>query len=158
MAMAVFFKRALVSAMGVLLGSWMLPGIQYVDYQTLVDAVCLLALFSAVLRPLLILLALPFVVLTMGIGLLVINALLYSFVAHLVDGFYVDGFWYAFLGALIITVLNLFFNSWINGAQNRVRVAVSHNGRVEGSLDPKVRKQTFSEKRALRHDDDVIDI
>ena len=158
MAMAVFFKRALVSAMGVLLGSWMLPGIQYVDYQALVVAVCLLALFSAVLRPLLILLALPFVVLTMGIGLLVINALLYSFVAYLVDGFYVDGFWYAFLGALIITVLNLFFNSWINGAQNRVRVAVSQNGRVEGSLDPKVRKQTFSEKRALRHDDDVIDI
>ena len=78
MAMAVFFKRALVSAMGVLLGSWMLPGIQYVDYQTLVVAVCLLALFSAVLRPLLILLALPFVVLTMGIGLLVINALVSS--------------------------------------------------------------------------------
>ncbi len=156
--MAVFLKRALVSAMGVFLGSWMLPGIQYVDYQTLVVAVCLLALFSAVLRPLLILLALPFVVLTMGTGLLVINALLYSFVAYLVDGFYVDGFWYAFLGALIITVLNLFFNSWINGAQNRVGVAVSQNGRVEGSLDPKVSKQTFSEKRALRHDDDVIDI
>ena len=88
--MAVFFKRALVSAMGVLLGSWMLPGIQYVDYQTLVVSVCLLALFSAVLKPLLILFALPFVVLTMGIGLLVINALLYSFVAYLVDGFYVD--------------------------------------------------------------------
>ena len=124
--MAVFFKRALVSAMGVLLGSWMLPGIQYVDYQSLVVAVCWLALFSAVLRPLLILLALPFVVLTMGIGLLVINALLYSFVAYLVDGFYVDGFWYAFLGALIITVLNLFFNSWINGAQNRVPVSYTH--------------------------------
>ncbi len=156
--MAVFLKRALVSALGVFLGSWMLPGIQYVDYQTLIVAVSLLALFSAVLRPLLILFALPFVVLTMGIGLLIINALLYSFVGYLVDGFYVDGFWYAFLGALIITVLNLFFNSWINGARNRRRVAVSQSGQFEETPDPKVRKQTFSERRALHHDDDVIDI
>lgn len=144
--------------MGVFLGSWMLPGIQYVDYQTLTVAVVLLAVFSAVLKPLLVLFALPFVVLTMGVGLLIINALLYSFVAYLVDGFYVDGFWYAFLGALIITVLNLFFNRWINGGSSRVRVSVARGVEQEEVVDPKVRKQTFSEKRALHHDDDVIDI
>lgn len=156
--MAVFIKRALVSAVGVFLGSWMLPGIQYVDNQALVIAVLLLALFSAVLKPLLVLFALPFVVLTMGVGLLLINALLYSFVGYLVDGFYVDGFGYAFLGALIITMLNLFFNRWINGGGRQVRVSVARSARVDENPDPKVRKQTFSEKRALHHDDDVIDI
>jgi len=156
--MAVFFKRALVSAVGVFLGSWMLAGIQYDDYPSLTVAVVLLAVFSAVLKPLLVLFALPFVVLTMGVGLLVINALLYSFVGYLVDGFYVDGFGYAFLGALIITVLNLFFNGWINRGHRQIRVSMTRSAQAEESPDPKVRKQTFSERRALHHDDDVIDI
>ncbi len=158
MAMAVFIKRALVSAAGVFLGSWMVSGIQYDDTTSLVMAVILLALFSAVLKPLLVLFALPFVVLTMGVGLLVINAFLYLLVGNLVEGFYVDGFGYAFLGALIITLLNLFFNGWINGGRRQVRVSVARNTMPEETLDPKVRKQTFSEKRALHHDDDVIDI
>ncbi len=156
--MAVFIKRALVSAAGVFLGSWMLPGIQYDDTTSLVMAVILLALFSAVLKPLLVLFALPFVVLTLGVGLLIINALLYSLVAYLVNGFYVDGFGYAFFGALIVTVLNLIFNNWINGGRRHVRVSVARSVKGDLSSDPRVRKQTFSERRTLHHDDDVIDI
>ena len=112
--MAIFIKRALVSALGVFIGSSLLPGIYYDDSASLILAVLLLGIFSAVLRPILVLFTLPFVVLTMGVGLLIINALLYAFVGYLVEGFYVDGFGYAFLGALIITMLNLFFNNWIN--------------------------------------------
>lgn len=156
--MAVFIKRALVSALGVYLGSSMLSGIRYDDYESLLIAVVLLGVFSAVLKPLLVLFTLPFVVLTMGIGLLIINALLYSLVGHLVDGFEVDGFGYAFFGALIVTMLNLFFNNWINGGRSRVRVAVNRRPPSEPSLDPKVRKQSFSERRTLHHEDDVIDI
>lgn len=156
--MAVFVKRALVSGLGVFLGSSLLPGIGYDDYGTLVVAVLLLGIFSAVLRPLLVLFALPFVVLTLGIGLLVINALLYAFVGYLVEGFYVESFGYAFLGSFIITMLNLFFNGWISKSDPRARVSVNVGQHGEKQGDPNVKKQTFSEGRKMRHNDDVIDI
>ena len=79
----------------------MLPGISYEDSGSLVMAVLLLSVFSAVLKPMLVLFALPLVVMSLGLGLLVINALLFSFVSYLVEGFHVEGFGYAFLGALV---------------------------------------------------------
>ncbi|MCH2615098.1 MAG: phage holin family protein [Opitutales bacterium] len=158
--MALFIKRALVSALGVFIGSSLLPGIYYDDSTSLFLAVLLLGIFSAVLRPILVLLTLPFVVLTMGIGLLMINALLYAFVGYLVNGFYVDGFGYAFLGSFIITLLNLFFNKWINGGAKRskTRIRVEKRGSVDVGIDQRVSKQTLSERRAIHHNDDVIDI
>ena len=126
--MAVFFKRALVSAFGVFLGSSILSGISYEDSGSLILAVLLLSVFSSVLKPMMVLFALPFVVMSLGLGLLVINALLFSFASYLVDGFHVDSFGYAFLGALIITMLNLFFNSWINGGRSKARVNVRRGG------------------------------
>jgi len=158
--MALFIKRAVVSALGVFIGSSLLPGIYYDDSTSLILAVLLLGIFSAVLRPILVLFTLPFVVLTMGIGLLIINALLYAFVGYLVNGFYVDGFGYAFLGSFLITLLNLFFNNWINGGANRskTRIRVEKRGSVDLGNDPKVRRQTPSERRAIHHNDDVIDI
>jgi len=158
--MAVFIKRALVSALGVFIGSSLLPGIYYDDSTSLILAVLLLGIFSAVLRPILVLFTLPFVVLTMGIGLLIINALLYAFVGYLVNGFYVDGFGYAFLGSLIISLLNLLFNNWITGGakRQRTRIRVETRRSVGQDSDPRVRRQTPSERRAIHHNDDVIDI
>ena len=158
--MALFIKRALVSALGVFIGSSLLPGIYYDDSTSLVLAVLLLGIFSAILRPILVLFTLPFVVLTMGIGLSIINALLYAFVGYLVEGFYVDGFGYAFFGALIITLLNMLFNNWINGGANcsKTRIRVEKRRSANPVDDPRVRRQTPSERRAIHHNDDVIDI
>ena len=157
--MAVFFKRALVSAFGVFLGSSMLPGISYEDSGSLVLAVLLLSVFSSVLKPVLVLFALPFVVMTMGLGLLVINALLFSFASYLVEGFHVDSFGYAFLGALIITMLNLFFNGWINGGRSKVRVTVNGGVRSKGKPgDPKTVRQGPGQTRGIVENEDVIDI
>lgn len=157
--MAVFFKRALVSALGVYLGSSMLPGISYEDSGALILAVLLLGIFSAVLKPILVLFALPFVVLTMGLGLLVINALLFSFASYLVDGFHVESFGYAFLGALIITMLNLFFNNWINGGRSNVRVKVNRSRRAQAQSGiPKVNRQGPGQTRGITENEDVIDI
>ena len=157
--MAVFFKRALVSAFGVFLGSSMLPGISYEDSGSLVMAVLLLSVFSAVLKPMLVLFALPLVVMSLGLGLLVINALLFSFVSYLVEGFHVEGFGYAFLGALIITMLNLFFNRWINGGRSNVRVNVNRGGRPGNrSSIPKAARQGPGQTRGIVENEDVIDI
>lgn len=69
--------------------------------------VVLLSFFNAVLRPILVLFTLPFIVLTMGLGLVVLNALLFLLVGKIVNGFTVEGFWAALGGAVIVGVTNL---------------------------------------------------
>lgn len=99
--------RWAVLAIGVALATKLVHGIECENGMTLVVVVLLLSLFNAILRPLLVLFTLPFIVLTMGLGIIVINALLFLLVGRLVDGFYVDGFWPAMGGALIVGVTNL---------------------------------------------------
>ena len=96
-----------VLALGVVLSTKLVSGISYDDGATLLLVVLLLSFFNAVLRPLLLLFTLPFIVLTLGIGVWLINACLFYFVGHLVEGFYVAGFGAALWGALIVSLTNL---------------------------------------------------
>ena len=101
------FVRWLVLALGVVLAAHIVPGIHYDSGTTLLVVVLLLSFCNAILRPLLVLFTLPFILLTMGLGLIVINALLFLFVGRVVDGFHVAGFWSAVGGALIVGATNL---------------------------------------------------
>lgn len=100
--------RWAVLALGVVLATKIVPGIRCDDGATLVAVVLLLSLFNAILKPLLLLFTLPFILLTLGFGVIVINALLFLLVGRMVDGFHVAGFWPAVGGALIVSVTNLF--------------------------------------------------
>ena len=102
--------RWAVLALGVMLATKLVPGIRCDDGPTLIVVVLLLSFFNAILKPLLVLFTLPFILLTMGLGMIVINALLFLFVSRLVEGFYVAGFGSAILGALIVSVTNLILN------------------------------------------------
>jgi putative membrane protein len=95
-----------VLALGVALAAHIVPGIGYHDFTTLVVVVLLLSFFNLFLKPLLVLFTLPFIVLTLGLGLVVINALLFLFVGWLVEGFYVASFWSALGGACVVSVTN----------------------------------------------------
>jgi putative membrane protein len=106
--------RWLILALGVLLSAKLVPGISYDSGSTLVVVVLLMSLFNVVLKPLLLLFTLPFIVLTMGLCIWLINALLFYFVGRLVDGFDVSGFGSALLGALIVSVTNLALNRLMN--------------------------------------------
>jgi len=99
--------RWAVLALGVTLAARLVDGISYDDAGDLVAVVLLLSLFNAVLKPLLLLFTLPFIVLTMGVGVIFINALLFLWVGKLVKGFHVAGFWPALWGALIVSATNL---------------------------------------------------
>lgn len=99
--------RWAVLAVGVVLATKLVPGIRCDDGASLVSVVLLLSLFNAVLRPVLLLFTLPFILLTMGLGILVINALLFLFVGKLVDGFHVAGFWSAAFGSVIVSLTNM---------------------------------------------------
>jgi putative membrane protein len=99
--------RWAVLAVGVVVSAKLVPGISYDSGSTLAVVVIILSLFNAVLKPLLLLFTLPFIILTLGIGVWFINALLFYFTGRLVDGFHVAGFGSALWGALIVSVTNL---------------------------------------------------
>jgi putative membrane protein len=101
------FLRWLVLAVGVTIATKLIPGIGCDDGSTLLVVVVLLSFFNAILKPLLVLFTLPFILLTMGLGMVVINALLFLLVGSLVDGFHVTGFWPALGGAVIVSVTNM---------------------------------------------------
>jgi len=102
--------RWLVLALGVVLSTRIVPGISYDTGATLFIVVLLLSFLNVVVKPVLMLFALPFIVLTLGVGIWLINALLFYFVGRLVDGFHVAGFGAALLGALIVSLTNLIMN------------------------------------------------
>jgi len=102
--------RWCILAVGVTLATKLVPGIYCVDGRTLFVVVLLLSFCNAILKPLLVLFTLPFIVLTMGLGVIVINALLFMFVGRLVEGFSVASFWSALGGALIVSITNLAFS------------------------------------------------
>jgi putative membrane protein len=109
--------RWLVLALGVMLATKIVPGIRCDDGATLVAVVLLLSLFNAILKPLLVLFTLPFILITMGLGVVVINALLFLFVGELVNGFLVDGFWSALGGSLVVSVTNLVVSAVTRGGK-----------------------------------------
>ena len=103
--------RWLVLALGVTLSTKLVPGIRCDNGTTLLVVVLVLSFFNVVLKPLLLLFTLPFIVLSLGLGIWLINAFLFYIAGRLVDGFHVAGFGSALLGALIVSVTNLVLNS-----------------------------------------------
>ncbi|MDP2137275.1 MAG: phage holin family protein [Candidatus Didemnitutus sp.] len=108
--------RWLMLALGVVLSATLVPGINYSNGTTLALVVILLSLFNAVLKPFLLLFTLPFIVLTLGVGVWLINALIFYFVGRLVDGFHVAGFGSAMLGALVVSLTNIFLSGMLRNA------------------------------------------
>ena len=105
--------RWLILALGVTLAAKLVDGISYANGETLLVVVLLLSFFNAILKPLLVVFTLPFILLTMGLGVLVINALLFLWVGNLVNGFHVAGFWAAMKGAIIVSLTNLIVSALI---------------------------------------------
>lgn len=104
--------RILFSAIGILLGAMILKsGVHVEDYFTAILAAAFLALLNSTLKPILIILTIPVTLITLGLFLLVINALMIMLASAVVDGFYVDNFWYALLYSLIISLFNGIFQS-----------------------------------------------
>lgn len=102
--MAGFLLRMLAVMLGLWLASEWVPGIEVKGVATLVGAALLLGFVNAVVRPLLIVLTLPFTVVTLGLFLLVINAAMLGLVAWMFDNFSIADFWSALFGALIVSI------------------------------------------------------
>jgi len=111
--------RWAILALGVVIAAHVVSGIHYTDFGSLVIAVLLLSFFNAILRPVLVLFTLPFIIVTMGLGIVVINAFLFLFVGHIVDGFTVAGFWPAVWGSIVLSLTNFFVNAVLRSSAPR---------------------------------------
>jgi putative membrane protein len=81
---------------------------------TILGAGLVLGLINAVVRPVLLVLTLPLTLVTLGLFLLVLNALCLWLTSALVKGFTVHGFWAAFFGALIVSVVSWLLNAFLS--------------------------------------------
>jgi len=115
-----FIARILVSGLVVLITSYLLPGVHLDNFITAVLVALVLAVLNAFVKPLLIILTLPITVFTLGLFLLVINAFLILLASHLVNGFQVDGFWWALLFSIILSLISSFFESQRRQAEGEV--------------------------------------
>src|SRR4030066_192156 len=129
--MAGLILRLLVVALGLWLAAELVPGIEVKGTATLLGAALLLGLVNAVARPLLILLTLPFTILTLGLFLLVINAATLALVAWAFDDFTIAGFWPAVFGALVVSV-----TGWLGAYFLGPRGGVAGSGRPPVAARP----------------------
>jgi len=102
----------LALSLAIMFVGWVVPGITVSSFGTALIASVVIALVNLVIKPILIFLTLPINILTLGLFILFINALLFMFVAYLVPGVEVNGFWSAFLGALLLSILSIGI-SWL---------------------------------------------
>ena len=109
-----FFVRWLIHGLALVVVVNIISGIRVDSWQTMAIAALVLGLLNAFLRPILLLFTLPINILTLGLFTLVINSMLFSLASWLVKGFFVQGFWNAFFGALLFSItsglLNMIFN------------------------------------------------
>ena len=96
----------LINAGALLALPFLFDSIQVSSFFTALIVALVLGLVNAIIRPVLVLLTLPVTILTLGLFILVINALLFWFVASFVEGFTVSGFWSAFFGAIVYALIS----------------------------------------------------
>lgn len=124
--MAAFLIRWFVTTIAVFVATKLVPGIKCEPVEALLGASLLLGIINAFVRPVLMLLSLPFIIVTMGLFIFVINALLLLFVSKLIPSFYVDGFWNAFFGAIIISVVSWILSSFFRTSDGKIHAITHH--------------------------------
>lgn len=116
-----FLLRWANDTVAVLVAANIIPGIRYDNFPGLIVAAFLLGILNTFIRWVLILLALPLVVLTLGLFIFVINAALLYSVGYVMNSFHVDSFRAAFLGGLIISFVSMVLNALTGTGKTRVR-------------------------------------
>ena len=110
--------RWALNAAALLAVAYIYPGVQVEGFLSAAIAALVLGLVNAVIRPILVILTLPVTILTLGLFIFVINALLFWFVAEVVKGFSVTGFMAALIGSVLYSLLTL-LTSWLVFSGNK---------------------------------------
>jgi putative membrane protein len=108
-----FIPKLLLTSVAVLIAGYLLPGVHVSTFWTALLVALVLSFLNLFLKPLMVLLTIPFTVITFGLFLLVINALIIMIAGSLVTGFKVDGFWWAMLFSIILSVVSSLLESLV---------------------------------------------
>ncbi len=119
-----YLMRWLINAGGLLIVSRIMESIEIDSILTAVVAAAVIGLINVFLRPLLLILTLPINIMSLGLFTLVINGLIFYFVGNIVEGFHVTGFFAAFLGALILSIINVLATFLIGMGKGRAFVHI----------------------------------
>jgi putative membrane protein len=135
-AMRHFVIRWIITAVAVMVASAFISGIRYDSMGALIGAALLLGLLNAFARPVLLLLCAPLILFTLGLFILIVNALMLLWVPGIVGGFHVDGFWSAFWGAIVIGIVSWLLSAFFRGSDGHVHVLTHHTQikRVQGRV------------------------
>ena len=144
------------AALGIGIASLLFEGVRIDSFVSLAAASVVVTAFAVFVKPLILRLALPFIVLTLGLGVWLLNAVFFSLSAAIVNGFTVGSFWYALGGAFIVS-----FVSGIAGllSGETLQLQMNANGWNGGPLGGRSANASQTRpRRRIANDDDVIDI
>ncbi len=105
-----FLSKLLLSAISVIIASYLLPGVIVESFWSALIVAAFLAILNVTLKPILIVLTIPITFITFGLFLLVINALMILLADQVIPGFRVEGFWWALGFSLILSILTSLFD------------------------------------------------
>src|SRR5713101_4128495 len=131
-----FVFRWAVTTIAVMVASSVSRGIRYDTVAALIGASLLLGILNAFVRPFLLIISVPLILLTLGLFILVLNGLLLLLVPSVVVGFHVHSFWSAFWGAMVISFVSWLLSAFFRGSDGRVHVLTHHSEvrRVQGRV------------------------
>ncbi len=106
-----FIIKLLLNGLAVVVLSKVLKGVSVDSYTTAIIVAVVLSVLNLLVKPFLILLTLPITIVTLGLFLLVVNALIILLADNLIDGFSVDGIWTAILFSILLSILQSILHS-----------------------------------------------
>src|SRR5262245_2313888 len=114
-----FLVRLVVNAAAVFLAANLVPGIAVSGFGVALLAGLILGFVNAIIKPILFVLTLPFTIVTLGLFIFVVNAICLALVAWLVPGLTINGFWSAFLGAIVISAVSWALHAIVSDGERR---------------------------------------
>lgn len=106
-----FLVKILISSLAVLITAYILPGVQVDSYLIAILVATVLAFLNTFLKPVLVILTIPATVVTLGLFLIVINALIVMLADYIIDGFEIRSFWWALFFSLVLSLVTSIFES-----------------------------------------------
>ena len=113
--------RVLLNAVALLVAAWLVPGVEITGAAAAVLAGLLLGVVNALVRPVLLLLTLPFTLVTLGLFIFVVNAVCFALTAALVPGFRLSGFLAALFGSIVVSLVSWILNALVADNNERRR-------------------------------------
>lgn len=104
--------RLIVSSLSVFLAGWLLPGVQIDSFTTAVGIAIVLGVLNTTLKPLLIVITIPITMMSLGLFLLIINAIIIGIADQWIEGLHVRSIWTAIIFSFLITTINSWLYRW----------------------------------------------